>query len=643
MRIGLTMSALATFAVSFETWVAAPHAWHPAGLAAAGVLGPLAMLLLVAGVPAGLRLITTPKRALREALVLLAVVSAVLAVASGNARLTLVSATLLIALVLARGLWPELSDERASRRGWSLLFGAGIALVGLFLLDRVSGPFVVVVTLVLFAALASTVLGIVLLMRNAPLPLESHTGPAAAVYAAHASAGVSPYALMRDKRWFWSRDGKAFLAYGARAGVAVVLGPAIGPQESVRALYGEFQHACHLRGWKLGLYQVSADFSTALGWGTRYPIGSEAIVDLTNLTLEGPAMAKLRHEVSRGKRNGVTVQLMPVAALTPLARTSMAELAADWAKGHAFGEMSFSVGHRADQPAAPTMVGLAYDKANQLVAYTTWLALPAGKGMVLDQIRRTQQTPPGAMDLLLYTCMDQFRQQATWVSLGVAPVASVPASRLHRVAGEALERLGIASVSTSLFSFKQKFQPQWQPRYLVAERAADWPAVAVATLLLHYPSLEQRARRVVPSAVSSRRLSRLGGAVAFALVATGASGIIAAAAQSRQGHPLYSAHAVAAEVITVLPFTGSSEVHPQAPTAVAETRPAHVSQAPQGKAGERLFTSISTSRANPDVEAPRHQVSHKPVVGVEARISVFERQHPAAVKKSPIHRPARRH
>ena len=557
LRLFLTAAALGTAGLSLLAWIDAPHAWQPAGLAAARVLGPLTLVLVAGTGPAILRLIDSPKRALRDVLFFVSATGVILAIAAGNAELTMLSTITVITLMLAGRLWPQQSDRRATMRGWTLLGAAGIASLALLFFDRPSGVLLLFFGALLAAAVVAAVWGLVLVVSNAPLPLESDRGPLRRVYLEYAAAGVAPFALMKDKRWFWSRDRRAFLAYGLKAGVAVVLGPGVGPPASVAALHREFRAACRTGGWKLGFYQVSGALAQSLSWGVQRQIGSEAIVDLTSLTLDGPVMAKLRHEVSRGQRNGVTVKIISRSDVTPAIHDAMGSLAASWLGGRALGEMTFSVGSRADQPDVPATIGLAYDKEGTLVAYCSWLSLPGSRGVALDEIRRTGKTPPGAMDLLLFACMKQFATSCNWASLGLAPVAAEPASRQAGLGERALHRLGIASVSASLVSFKAKFQPRWEPRYIVAERAADWPALVVATLLLHYPHLERRLYRVVPQ-VSWRRQARITAALTGALLAAGLSGIVVAAAQSGEGHPLYEAHVAAVQLGAVLPQTGSS-------------------------------------------------------------------------------------
>jgi hypothetical protein len=58
--------------------------------------------------------------------------------------------------------------------------------------------------------------------------------------------------------------------------------------------------------------------------------------------------------------------------------------------------------------------------------------------------------------------------------------------------------------------------------------------------------------------VSWRRQARITAALTGALLAAGLSGIVVAAAQSREGHPLYQAHLAAVQIGTVLPQTGAA-------------------------------------------------------------------------------------
>src|ERR1700730_9400875 len=479
LRMGLTVMVLGAAALSLQAWLSNRHVWRTAGFVAATALTKAAVVLVLVLVVAGLLVAFRPKQTVQQALMVIALANIVLGMVTGRPILALAGAIGFALTVIARSLWWELSDTRSSRLGRFILLAATGLVVALFLVERPKGTVLALLILIFLIALGAGLWGMMLLVRNAPLP--SSIGPLATVYEEYARAGISPFTLMHDKRYFWNQNCTAYLAYAARAGAAVVLGPGVAPAAALPSLYAEFRAESHRRGWRVGFYQVPQSMADEFGWGHGYHIGSEAIIDLAALSLEGPAMAKLRHEVSRAQRNGVTVTLVPDIAVTPQTRWAMRNLTEMRTQRRHLGEMGFSVGRGDDTPAAPTMVGLAHDASGQLVGYVTLLSLPAARGVALDAMRRRGDAPGGTMDLLLYRGLQHYRGLASWASLGLAPAGGPSAC--------------------SLSAFKSKFRPVWEPRYLVAERLIDWPVVGASPLLLHYPRLAQHLTRRVMAPV----------------------------------------------------------------------------------------------------------------------------------------------
>src|SRR4030081_617954 len=341
LRMGLTVMVLGAAALSLQAWLSNRHVWRTAGFVAATALTKAAVVLVLVLVVAGLLVAFRPKRTVQQALMVTALANILLGIVTGRPVLALTGAIGFALIVMARSLWWELSDTRATRLGRFILLAATGLVVALFLVERPKGTLIALFTLVLLIALGAGLWGLLLLVRNAPLP--SSIGPLATVYEEYARAGISPFTLMHDKRYFWNHEGTAFLAYAARAGAAVVLGPGVGPAAALPSLYTEFREESHRRGWRVGFYQVPQAMADEFGWGHGYRIGSEAILDLAGLTLEGPVMAKLRHEVSRAQRNGVTVTLVPDAAVPPQTRWAMRNLSEMRTQRRPLGEGGFPV------------------------------------------------------------------------------------------------------------------------------------------------------------------------------------------------------------------------------------------------------------------------------------------------------------
>jgi lysyl-tRNA synthetase class 2 len=488
LRALLMLVAIADAGTALYVWYLHHHGTRAAIHTAFTALAPVRLLAGVALVGAALYLATRPKRAFQLVLVLVAVGGGLLALSSSHLALIAIAVVDCLAALLAGSLWRELGDPLASRFGWVLLAVAAAAAGFLFVVQHPSHRLASAFALVLVVAFAAAVSALALLDRNPPLPARWDPLAALAVYTAHARSGVAPFALMRDKRHMWGSDGSSFVAFGCRAGVAVALGPAIGPAAAAARLHEEFRAACRSRGWRPAFYQVPDERTEGLAGMVRAPLGSEAVVDVGSFDLDGRRVAKLRHMVARGRRAGMTVLVLPAAALTPEQRAAMRRLAGRVASGRRLGEMGFSVGREGDPALVERTVGLAHDPSGALVAYASWLWLPAAATQVLDEARRDPAAPPGAMELLIASCLTRFRGRADHASLGMAPLALVALPDAVRT------RLPAAGLE----SFKGKFAPAWERRCVLVDRLLDLPAVLVALALLHYPKI---ARRSLPRGI----------------------------------------------------------------------------------------------------------------------------------------------
>lgn len=493
----LMFIALADGLLSLELWtLRSPHARSTA-TAMLQAVAPVRPLVALALAGSALYLATRPKRAFRRILLVLALAATLLSMKSGRGVLVAAALTDGLVALFASSLWSEEGDRLSSRLGWSLL-GVAVATVGAgawLLLNEHGGPHIVpAFTLPLLLAFTAGVLGLILLDRSPPMP--GRWDPAVLpLYLAAARSAVSPFALMRDKRHFWAADRSSCLAFGCRTGVALALGPAIGPPGASITAYQEFRSACRARGWRPALYQVPAGTVSELPGTRRLVIGSEALVDVEAFCLRGRAMANLRHQVTKAQRLGVGVEVLPESQVPWVVRSGMHQLAADVAARSLLGEMSFSVGRREEPPLVERTVGLAFDRARQLVGYVTWLWLPAAEMFVLDEVKRSPGAPAGTTELLIATSLQEFRGRSRRASLGLAPFTGARhAAGLAVVEGFLLKVLGVRSLSPGLYAFKAKFEPAWEPRYLIVEGIADLVPVLVALFLVHYPELTRRWR-----------------------------------------------------------------------------------------------------------------------------------------------------
>ena len=107
-------------------------------------------------------------------------------------------------------------------------------------------------------------------------------------------------------------------------------------------------------------------------------------------------------------------------------------------------------------------------------------------GWTLDIMRRTSDTPPGVVELLLVHALERFHSQgATVLSLGLVAWSDTQNEILplqRKLADFITGRLHLLETHDSLFRFKQKFHPRWESRYIVTRLSLSLPQVALGVL-----------------------------------------------------------------------------------------------------------------------------------------------------------------
>jgi len=187
------------------------------------------------------------------------------------------------------------------------------------------------------------------------------------------------------------------------------------------------------------------------------------------------------------------VEILHESKVTWADRAAMRQLASELVAHSLLGEMSFSVGRLEEPPLVQRTVGLAFDGQRRLAGYVTWHWLPAAEMYVLDEVKRSPQARAGTTELLIATSLMEFRGRARRASLGLAPLTGARhAAGLAAAESFLLKVVGVRSLSPGLYAFKAKFQPAWEPRYLIVEGMGDLAPVLLALLLVHHPGLTRR-------------------------------------------------------------------------------------------------------------------------------------------------------
>ncbi|WP_439814443.1 bifunctional lysylphosphatidylglycerol flippase/synthetase MprF [Zavarzinia sp. CC-PAN008] len=339
----------------------------------------------------------------------------------------------------------------------------------------------------LAAGICASILGLALLLQ--PPPPRIRLASPEEIARARAIAGRSPdtranLALMRDKSLLFSPRGGAFLMYGVHGRSWIAMGDPVGAQEEFADLLWEFRDLVDRHGGVAAFYEVMAEcLPVYVDIGlTLVKMGEEAVIDLEAFSLEGARRRDLRYAANRGERDGLCFEVIPRAEV-PAHMAALRQVSDAWLEGKRATEKGFSLGafdraYLANFDIATVRVG------SQIVAFANlWQAAP-GTEASLDLMRFVPNLSPVTMDylfihMLLWAKAAGFRR----FSLGMAPLSGL----VTRRSAPLWQRLGALLYAhgerlygfRGLRAYKQKFQPDWEPRYLACP-AGLAPALVLA-------------------------------------------------------------------------------------------------------------------------------------------------------------------
>jgi phosphatidylglycerol lysyltransferase len=289
-----------------------------------------------------------------------------------------------------------------------------------------------------------------------------------------------------DKSLLFLQSGKAFLMYGKRGRSWIALFDPVGPLQEWPELIWRFIELANAHGGRVAFYQVRPQaLPLYLDAGLRaIKLGEEAHVPLAEFSIKGSKRANLRQSVNRGEREGLQFEVLDSAAAQLLIEELRA-VSDEWLRTQQAREKGFSLGYfDADYVAQSSVAVIRHH--GRLVAFATLMHTGPRIEASVDLMRHVNDAPPGTMDFLFVKVMLHFQSQGYHrFGLGMAPMSGMVTHPLappwQRVARFAFERGERFYNFRGLRSFKQKFDPVWEPRYL-AVRGGLAPVFAMTDI-----------------------------------------------------------------------------------------------------------------------------------------------------------------
>jgi lysylphosphatidylglycerol synthetase-like protein (DUF2156 family) len=364
--------------------------------------------------------------------------------------------------------WHLLTDERLGRPGRALAAGAAAAILVAaqwYMLSRAHGV----------PALAAS---------------EDVARAEALIAGAEEALPDAQLAFTGDKSFVFAEDAFVMTARGGASLIA--MGPPVGKRAAWRGALSALRAKAEELSLRPVVYAAPPELLPDLiDVGFRVEkVGENAVVDLAGFSLAGKARQNLRTARRRFvEREGAVFELER-APHAPALFEELRAVSEVWLAAHGGREKAFSLG--AFDPGYLARCALATVRhGGRVIAFANvWLTADGQRGAI-DLMRFDPEAAPnGLMDFL-------FTEILLWAQthglrtfdLGMAPLAGLAeekkyASLFARIGRLVHERGEQFYGFQGLRTFKDKFGPRWEPRYIAAPGAWTLPIVLAEVALL---------------------------------------------------------------------------------------------------------------------------------------------------------------
>jgi len=304
----------------------------------------------------------------------------------------------------------------------------------------------------------------------------------------HGRSSLAALTLLNDKSYFFSPSGQSVIAYVPKGRGAIALGDAIGPVEEREETIICFQQFCQRNDWYPAFYQTLPDdlqLYRSLGFRIL-KIGEEAIIDLKKFTLTGKAGKNFRPAINRLAKQGYQVNFYP----PPIGQNLLQQLKSvsdEWLKIVEGSEKRFSLGWFEETYLRECEIAAVQTPDGEITAFSNIVSEYQLNEVTHDMMRHRLSIEKGTMDFLLISMLQKFKEQGyDSFNFGLSALSGVgenPESRrLEKVLRYLYQHLNRFYDFHGSHAHKEKFHPDWQPRYLVYPSLTALPDVVVALI-----------------------------------------------------------------------------------------------------------------------------------------------------------------
>jgi phosphatidylglycerol lysyltransferase len=293
----------------------------------------------------------------------------------------------------------------------------------------------------------------------------------------YGSSPVDFFKVDRDKLIYLSDELEGFVSYKIANGFAIVLEEPVCAESRKVGLLNEFEQQCRKMGLKLAFYRIDEEslYYFEQLKKKKLLIGQEALMSISNFTLEGKQNKSLRNALNSLSKKGYTTVIHP-APQTAAFVQELKTVSDEWLEAYNKSEIVFSQGMFDPKLIEQQDIIALHDENNAVVAFLNIIPDYAPEECTYDLIRKTNDSPGGSMDALLLKLAEYGKERGlSYLNLGLVPMSGIdqPGNTAERVVKYAYEKIKRFRHYQGLREFKEKYATEWLNKYLVYENDFD--------------------------------------------------------------------------------------------------------------------------------------------------------------------------
>lgn len=277
-----------------------------------------------------------------------------------------------------------------------------------------------------------------------------------------------------DKRYFFSSNGQAALAYKVKRGVAVCLGDPVGNPADFSTILAQFQQICAINDWVPSFIHLEATHRKLYENQdyTLQKIGEEALVSITQFQTTTVRNKYFRNVKNRFEKAGFTTEVLapPHGSATITALRSVSDA---WLTLPGRSERGFFMGYFSEAYLQQCPVLILRDSEGVIVGFMNFVPADFDHSeATYDMLRHLPNGPNNVSDYMMLAAIAYAQTQGyERFNAGLCPLVGLTKEEADSNLIDSALRFVYLNGDRfysfqGLHRFKAKYEPEWRDRFL---------------------------------------------------------------------------------------------------------------------------------------------------------------------------------